>query len=103
MSESPLVPEIHGTCDARFEPVRAELARNFAERGEHGAAIAVALDGRLVVDLWAGWMDRERTRAWQRDTLVNVYSVGKGMAALSVQLLVDRGRLDVDAPVARYW
>ena len=97
------VPEIHGICDARFSAVRAAFAENFRQHGEVGAAVAVTLDGTPVVDLWAGWMDRGRTRAWQRDTLVNVFSVGKAMAALSLLILIERGQVDVDAPVARYW
>ncbi len=97
------VPEICGSCDARFAGVRSTLAENFRERGEVGAAVAITLEGRPVVDLWAGWGDRSRTRAWQRDTLVNVFSVGKAMATLSVLILVERGQIDLDAPVARYW
>jgi CubicO group peptidase (beta-lactamase class C family) len=97
------VPEICGSCDARFAGVRSVLAQNFREHGEVGAAIAVAVDGRLVVDLWAGWTDRAHTRPWQRDTLVNVFSVGKAMAVLSLLILVERGQVHLDAPVARYW
>jgi CubicO group peptidase (beta-lactamase class C family) len=96
-------PEIHGWCDARFAGVRDALAENFRARGEVGAAVAVTIEGTPVVDLWAGWMDRERTRVWQRDTLVNVFSVGKAMAALSLLMLAERGQVDLDAPVARYW
>ena len=97
------VPEIYGSCDGRFAAVRGALARNFSEHGEVGAAVAITVDGRPVVDLWAGWADRTRTRPWQRDTLVNVFSVGKAMAALSLLILVERGKIDLDAPVARYW
>lgn len=97
------VPEICGWCDARFAGVRSALAQNFREHGEVGAAVAITVDGRLVVDLWAGWADRARTRPWQHDTLVNVFSVGKAMAALSLLILAERGQVDLDAPVARYW
>ncbi|TMB54736.1 MAG: beta-lactamase family protein [Deltaproteobacteria bacterium] len=97
------VPEIRGSCDERFAEVRSALARNFRDHGEVGAAVAITIEGRLVVDLWAGWADRIRTRPWQRDTLVNVFSVGKAMAALSLLVLVERGRVDLDAPAARYW
>jgi CubicO group peptidase (beta-lactamase class C family) len=96
-------PEVYGSCDARFAGVRRALAQNFREHDEVGAAVAITLNGRLVVDLWAGWMDRAHTRLWQRDTLVNVFSVGKAMAALSLLMLVERGQIDLDAPVARYW
>jgi len=94
---------ISGSCDERFTPVRDALADNFRRHGELGAAVAIAVDGQPVVDIWAGWMDSARTRPWQRDTLVAVFSVGKAMAALCVLLLVERGEVDLDAPVARYW
>jgi len=103
MSQVSDVAEISGWCETRFAGVRDALARNFRDYDEVGAAVAVTLDGRPVVDLWAGWMDRNRTRAWQRDTLVNVFSVGKAMATLPLLLLVERGDVDLDAPVARYW
>ena len=96
-------PEIGGWCDARFAGVREALARNFREHAEVGAAVAVTIEGEPVVDLWAGWADAARTRPWQRDTIVNIFSVGKAMAALSLLILVDRGQIDLDAPVARYW
>jgi CubicO group peptidase (beta-lactamase class C family) len=60
-------------------------------------------DGELVVDIWAGWMDPDRKRPWRRDTLVHVYSVGKAMATLCMLVLVERGQVELDAPVARYW
>ena len=97
------MPEIFGTCDERFAPVRHALADNFRDHGELGAAVAIAVDGQPVVDIWAGWKDSARTRPWERDTLVAVFSVGKAMAALCVLLLVERGEVDLDAPVARYW
>src|SRR5438552_11529672 len=97
------VPEICGSCDERFSGVRSALAANFRDHGEVGAAVAITLEGRLVVDLWAGWADRARTRPWQRDTLVDVFSVGKATAALSLLILVERRQVEVEAPVARYW
>jgi CubicO group peptidase (beta-lactamase class C family) len=97
------VPEIHGTCDPRFAAVRDVFLANFAEDDEIGAAVAVVVDGKTVVDLWAGWADPDRTRPWQRDTIANVYSCTKGMTALCLHRLVEQGRVDLDAPVARYW
>ncbi|MEU7577139.1 serine hydrolase domain-containing protein [Streptomyces sp. NPDC041068] len=94
---------VHGTCAPGFEGVREEFERNFTERGDLGAAVAVSLGGELVVDLWGGDADRTGTRPWERDTLAHVYSTTKGMTALCAHLLVDRGELDLDAPVARYW
>src|SRR6185295_3577277 len=96
-------PTIHGSCDARFTRVREVFAQNFRERDEVGAAVAVLVDGRPVLDLWAGHADQMRTRPWERDTIVNVYSSTKGMAALCLHQLVERGQVDLDAPVARYW
>ena len=95
--------EINGTCAAGFEPVRDAFAANFAERDEIGASVAVAVRGEPVVNLWAGWADPGRTRAWQQDTLTNVWSTTKAMTALAAQLLIEAGELDPDAPVARYW
>ena len=63
---------IHGTIDPRFGTVRDAFASCFADGYEHGAAVAVMLDGRVVVDLWAGHADAARTKPWRRDTLVNV-------------------------------
>ena len=95
--------EIHGTCEPAFEPVRQAFAANFAERGEIGASVAVVAGGEPVVHLWAGWADPARTRPWQQDTLMNVWSTTKAVTSLCAHLLIDRGELDPDAPVARYW
>lgn len=95
--------ELHGSCDARFAPLREALAENFAARGELGAAVAVVLEGELVVDLWGGWADEARARAWERETLVDGFSVGKAMVAFCALLLAERGELDLDAPVAQLW
>ncbi|MFF0886436.1 serine hydrolase domain-containing protein [Streptomyces sp. NPDC003456] len=96
-------PQVHGHCEPRFAAVRRAFEENFRERQELGAAVAVVRDGRTVVDLWGGWADAARTRAWERDTLVNVWSTTKGPVALCAHLLADRGLLDLDAPVAAYW
>lgn len=95
--------EIHGHCEPRFGAVKDAFASNFAQGLEVGASFAAMLDGENVVDLWAGEADEARTRPWERDTIVNVYSTTKTMAALCTLMLVDRGKLDLDAPVARYW
>jgi CubicO group peptidase (beta-lactamase class C family) len=93
---------VHGTCDETFAKVRDVFERSF-ESGEIGAGIAVLIDGEPVIDLWGGWADPERTRPWERDTLVNVYSVTKGMASVCMNRLIERRLLDLDAPVAKYW
>ncbi|HSV07952.1 MAG TPA: serine hydrolase domain-containing protein [Candidatus Binatus sp.] len=94
---------IHGECRSRFGAVRDAFAANFAAGREVGASFAAIVGGNLVVDLWGGHADAARTRPWERDTIVNVFSTSKAMTALCAHILVDCGQLDVDAPVARYW
>lgn len=94
---------IEGACDPRFAAVRDAFAANLAEGLDHGAAFAVVADGRVVVDLWGGFADAARTRPWDRQTLACVQSTTKGIVALAVAMLVDRGLLDYEAPVARWW
>ncbi len=93
---------VSGYCDERFAEVRAEFERNFAERGEIGASVALLVDGQPLVDLWAGTVDRDGT-PWSEDTMTVVFSCTKGATALCAHLLADRGELDLDAPVAEYW
>jgi CubicO group peptidase (beta-lactamase class C family) len=94
---------IDGYCDPEFAKVGDTFAANFRERGELGAAVAVYRHGQKVVDLWGGWADAAQTRPWREDTIVCMMSVGKGMAALCVWMLVERGLIDIDKPVAHYW
>lgn len=94
---------VEGTCDERFAKVREEFARNFSERDDLGASVAITVNGEPVVELWGGYADPDRQRPWQQDTLVNVYSTTKGLTALCAHMLVDRGQLDIDRPVAEYW
>jgi CubicO group peptidase (beta-lactamase class C family) len=101
MNASPMI--VNGQCDPAFQGVRDALTEVLASGFEVGAALAVCVDGRSVVDLWGGYADAARTRPWQRDTIVNLYSVGKAISAICALRLVDAGRLDLDAPVARYW
>jgi CubicO group peptidase (beta-lactamase class C family) len=94
---------ISGTCDPAFTAVAEAFADNFAERGEVGAAVTVIVDGRTVVELAGGWADEAGTRLWHPDTLVNFYSLGKGLLATLALQLVDTGQLDLDQPVASIW
>jgi CubicO group peptidase (beta-lactamase class C family) len=94
--------DIHGTCDERFEAVRDSLATSL-ENKDVGASVAVYLGDEPVVDLWGGYADAERSRPWDRDTITCVFSTTKTMSALCALILADRGVLDLDAPVARYW
>src|ERR1700722_6446153 len=95
--------ELSGTCDARFDAVRDALQRNIDCGEEVGASIAVDLDGEIAVDLWGGFRDEARTDPWTRDTITNVWSTTKTVTSLAALMLVERGQLDVDAPVAAYW
>jgi CubicO group peptidase (beta-lactamase class C family) len=94
---------IHGEVAAGFEPVREAFAANFVRHGDIGAAVCVYRNGRPVVDLWGGVSDVDTSRPWSRDTLQLVYSATKGATATAAHLLVQRGVLDLDAPVAEYW
>ncbi len=94
---------IGGTCDPRFGAVAEAFKANFAERGEPGAAVAVSVGGHVVSDLWGGWADRQKMRLWVRDTLVNFFSVGKALTAICALRLVERGMLDLGAPIAMRW
>ena len=91
-----------GVAARGFEPVREAFAEVLATQPGTGAAVAAWHEGELVVDLWGGTADTAG-RAWQRDSIVQPYSVSKPFAALAALVLVDRGRLDLDAPARRYW
>jgi CubicO group peptidase (beta-lactamase class C family) len=91
-----------GSCAERFEAVRVALATSL-DKDDVGASVAVCVDGEPVVDLWGGYADAERTRPWERDTITNVWSTTKTMTALCALILADRGDIDLDAPVAKYW
>ncbi|MDG2332979.1 MAG: serine hydrolase [Myxococcota bacterium] len=94
---------IHGHCEARFENVRRIFAENLESGADLGAGVAFTLNGEPVVDLWGGFLESDSDQEWQRDTLVNLYSTTKGMLAICIQQLVERGKLDLDAPVSQYW
>ena len=92
---------VSGTCTAAFEPLRDLLAGNLADGTDLGASVAVLHEGELVADLWGG--RATATEPWTEDTVVQVWSVTKPMAALTVLVLADRGELDLDAPVSSSW
>jgi len=94
---------VHGFTHDRFAAVREVFAANLDSGQDVGASFCATLEGETVVDLWGGWADAAKTRPWERDTIANVYSTTKTMTALTALLLADRGQLDFDAPVARYW
>jgi CubicO group peptidase (beta-lactamase class C family) len=95
--------EVKGTCDPRFASIRTALQDQLDSGEELGASIAIVVDGAPVVDLWGGWSDPEQTKAWEKDTITNVWSTTKTMTNLAALVLVDRGQLDVHERVAKYW
>ncbi len=103
MSDAGTDAAIKGSCAPNFVGVRDAFERNFVLCNEVGAAVAVWVDGDLVVNLWGGSADAAGTRPWQENTLTTVLSGTKGLSATCVHQLVDRGELDLQAPVARYW
>lgn len=94
---------LNGSYDRRFRPVVDAFIENYLTEDEVGSAVSVVVAGRTVVDLWGGWTDLERNREWDRDTIVCMMSVAKGITAISFNMLIDRGLVDVDEPVAKYW
>lgn len=99
MTDAPIA----GICDPRFAAVRDAFAANFAERGDIGAALCLIVGGETVVDLHGGWRDAKRTALWQADTVVNLWSTTKGVAAMSFAMLADRGLMSYDDHVADHW
>lgn len=95
--------EVGGFVAPGYAHVREEFERNFAERGELGAAFAVVRDGEPIVDLWGGIADAASGRPWTADTIVTIFSGSKGLVATCLLLLIERGQLDLHTPVASYW
>ena len=94
---------ISGFAAEGFEGVREQFEKNFVKRGEVGGSVAVVRDGEYLVDLWGGWASDSRTRPWEADTIVNVWSTTKGLVAMCAHILIDRRQLELDMPVASYW
>jgi CubicO group peptidase (beta-lactamase class C family) len=103
MGQTSNAVRIHGECEPRFAAVKAALAENFARHAEIGSAVCVYHEGKKVVDLWAGHMDAARSDPWQSGTLCLMYSIAKSMSALALHILADEGKVDLEAPVTRYW
>lgn len=93
----------HGVAGERFAATRTAFEANLESGADIGACFCATRNGEAIVDLWGGFADPAKTRAWERDTIVNVYSTTKTMTALTALLLADRGALDFAAPVRRYW
>lgn len=95
--------DISGDCDARFESVRGVVS-DLVDSGEDvGTSVTVLIEGKPVIDVWGGWVDEQKSAPWGRDTITNVWSTTKTMTALCALMLMDRGQLDPDDPVAKHW
>src|SRR5579862_7402800 len=93
----------HGFTKGKFDTLRSTFEANLASGADVGATVSVRVADETVVDLWGGYADAEQTKPWEENTIVNVYSTTKTMTALTALLLADRGLIDFDAPVAKYW
>ena len=98
-----MTAKIQGYCDVSFLPLRDAFLANFEDGLEIGASFAATYRGRMVADMWAGYADPGRTRLWEQDTIVPVASTTKIMLMIGALIVIERGLLDLDAPVARYW
>ena len=96
-------PRLHGDVESGFERVAEVFLENFRSRGDLGSACAVYVEGRRVVDVWAGVADARTGRPWEAGTSAVIFSCSKGVLAICAYLLVQEGRLDLDAPVVAYW
>lgn len=100
---TPIEPEVSGFTAPEFDIVRLAFEQNFTDRSELGGACCVYVDGDKVVDLWGGVRDAATGASWEEDTMVIVFSLTKGMSAMTLALAHSRGWLDYDARVADYW
>jgi CubicO group peptidase (beta-lactamase class C family) len=96
-------PPLDGHCAPGFEAVRDAFRTNFIDDGDWGAAACVIVDGRCIVDIWGGYQDLARQQPWNRDTLVNAYSVGKGVLAILVLDAVERREIEFETRISRVW
>ena len=94
---------IGGFSEPCFAAVRNAFLENFTSRGEPGAAIALFIHGKPAVDLWGGWKNATKDQFWQRDTIVNFFSVSKALCTICVLRLVEQKKVALDAPVANVW
>ena len=95
--------EIHGECDPQFSKVKETFEKLYQEDREIGSCFAVYKDGNPLVDLWGGFQDKDKTKPWQKDNLVTVYSTTKGVAAFCIALAMEKGLLKYEEKVSTYW
>ncbi|KAH8721555.1 beta-lactamase [Phaeosphaeriaceae sp. PMI808] len=95
--------QVYGTCDDRFVAIKQKLQENLSKGRDVGASICINLNGETVVDMWGGFADSARTKPWDENTIVNVWSTTKNVASLATLILIDRGILDPEEKVSKYW
>ena len=95
--------EIHGECDPQFKIVKETFEKLYQEDREIGSCFAVYKDGNPLVDLWGGFQDKDKTKPWQKDNLITVYSTTKGVAAFCIALAMEKGLLKYEEKVSTYW
>ena len=93
----------HGEFEPEFQPAVDAFIENYKVEEEIGSASSLIVDGRKVFDVWAGYRDQAKTMPWERDTIVCMMSVAKGISGIAFNILIDRGLVDPNAPVAKYW
>jgi CubicO group peptidase (beta-lactamase class C family) len=98
-----MTTDVHGECDDKFASVREAFEASLASGADIGASFCATVEGETVIDIWGGYKDREKTAAWEEDTIVNVYSSTKTMASLVMLMLADRGEIDFYEKVSKYW
>ena len=94
---------IHGECDPQFSKVKETFEKLYQEDREIGSCFAVYKDGNPLVNLWGGFQDKDKTKPWQKDNLVTVYSTTKGVAAFCIALAMEKGLLNYEEKVSTYW
>ena len=94
---------LNGHCDEKFEEAREIFGKSISSGFELGAAIAIEIEGEMVLDLWGGIDNVSTESKWKEDTIVNVFSTTKGVAAICLLQLVEQGLVDLDTPVVKYW
>ena len=94
---------VEGYCDERFVAAKRIFEESISSGFELGCAITLEVDGEVIMDLWGGHTNLEKTERWKEDTIVNVFSSTKGLAAICLLQLVEKGLVDLDEPVAKYW
>ena len=95
--------EIHGECDPQFSKVKETFEKLYQEDREIGSCFAVYKDGNPLVEIWGGFQDKDKTKPWQKDNLVTVYSTTKGVAAFCIALAMEKGLLKYEEKVSTYW